>query len=205
MVDILGDAGRSIADLYDVRGSVIGIRKLEVTELPIVHEMGSTVFSERCSGFIRLATTGAILQSIGFDLLMTGLPAGLYRVLGVVCIVDTAARIRNVAVSLHAGAANGNAREMPIWVWDDTNDLEGLIRIAQGGAASTETMLRPGFTQNPNFGVSAGQPQQVGDQIAVRGQSSAFGAGTVTLNAFVYVGFSQVGGLSSRGLPVPSW
>ena len=45
MVKILSQAGISLADLYNVEGSIAGIEQLDTRELPIVHEMSGTIFS----------------------------------------------------------------------------------------------------------------------------------------------------------------
>jgi len=204
MVKILSKSGDSLADMYDVEGSIAGIEQLETRELPIVHEMGGTVFSERISGFIRRNVTAAINQSTAFDEVSTGLPAGPYRVLGVYVQADVASRVDRAQVSLRNPLSG---REIPIFIWDVNHDVEKDIRIVENGSAVSEdrALVQAFPVVMPSLGIGRFQPQRVGEEIVFRGASSAFGAGTVLLTSLVYVAFSEVGGISSRGLPVPGW
>jgi len=201
VVKILSQAGSSLADTYDVEGSIAGIEQLETRELPIVHEMGGTVFSERASGFIRLSTSGAILQSTNWDNVFTDLPAGIIRILGFFVFSDDATRITQATLSVRGE----NNREVPIFAWD-SGEGSFAARIDNGGVADIRglgsNLGTGGGVPSMLFGI--GQPQRV-PEVAFRGTSTAFGAGTVTVSAFLYLGFSEVGGISSRGLPVPSW
>jgi len=204
MVKILSQSGNSLADTYDVKGSVAGIEELETRELPIVHEMGATVFSERYSSFIRGGTSGAINQSVNFNTVLDDLPAGVWRILGISVFTDAAARTALCSVALRNPT---DGREIPLWAWDTTPDIEVLVRFSDDGAAVTNrTFLRPvvPFNVLPHLASGGGQPQRV-NEIAFRGQASAFGAGTVEIQMLLHIGFAAIGGVSSRGLPVPSW
>ena len=203
MVKILSQSGNSLADTYDVEGSIAGIDELETHELPIVHEMGATVFSERFSGAIRRVTTGAIAQSTTWDLVLDNLPSGITRILAVAVYMD-AARVNEATVLLR----DENGREIPIFIWD-TNESRVTIRIDDNGTGVvTSNALINVARDVPSMLFGAGQVQRVAD-IAFRGTSTAFGAGTVTVTALIYVGHSAIGGVpgntNSRGLPVPSW
>jgi len=199
---ILGKGGDSLADMYDVAGSIAGVEELDSESVKVVHEMGATIFSERLSGTIRRISTGDINQSTVFDLTLTDLPGTPNRILGVQVIADVSGRASNAMVAVRDPVAG---REFPVWVWDVTDDLEQDIRIVDNGAAVADMeLLVPRSLQTPSFLIGNNQPQGVPD-IAFRGQSGAFGAGTVEIIALIYITFSQVGGLSSRGLPVPSW
>ena len=202
MVKILAQAGMSLADVYNVQGSIVGIDQLEAREVTLVHEMGATILSERVSGFIRRIES-TVSQSSNIGVILTDLPAGPYKIAGVTVLATSAARVVNVMVALRDGEAG---REMPFFVWDTAVDGSKVIRIEPAGAGAINTVaLTP---SGPPFGsvvaVGTGQPQRV-NQIALRGVSTAFGAGTVTVTALVYVIFSHVGGLNSRGLPFPGW
>ena len=198
---ILAQAGNSLADVYDVEGSIAGIDQLETRELPIVHEMGQTVFSERLSGSIRRQTTGAINQSTAWDLTLADLPATPFRILNLLVVAD-AARVSHCNLALQ----NGTGREIPIFMWDTGEDTETTLRLVENGAAiSTQTALTNNRRQLPSLGIGSDQPQIIGDVISFRGQTTAFGAGTVTVVALVYVAFSQLAGISSRGVPIPGW
>lgn len=203
MVKILARGGQSLADTYDVKGSSVAIEQLEAGEVSLVHEMGATIFSERLSGFVRRVSTGNLTQNTAFDSIMTNLPATPWRVLGVAVISDSLVRQDNCQISIQDPLAG---REMPIFSWASANDVASNIRIQEGGgAAAAAAILIPTHPLLvPNLGMGSHQPQGVND-ITFRGLTTGFGAGTVALVAIVYIAFSQVGGLSSRGLPVPGW
>ena len=204
MVKILTQSGASLADIYDVQGSIAGIEQLETKELPIVHEMGATVFSERLFGQILRGTTGALLQNATWDITIAA-PAAIYRVLGVFMFVDTAARTSIAQVSLRAIGTN---REMPISIWNASNDVESSLRFQDNGAAIGTSI---GLVQNrapimPSLGISDGQLGRVGDEIVFRGLTTGFGAGNLTAVALIYVGSSAITpAISSFGLPIPGW
>ncbi len=205
MVKILSQSGDSLADLYDVKGSIAGIEELETRELPIVHEMGATVFSERLGGEIVRLSSGDILQSVAFDVILTSPPVGIYRVLGLQVLSDVTGRVDRAQVSLRDILTG---REIPLFVWQATPDIEVAIRIVENGeAVANMGALRTVQQQVPSLGIAEGQPRRVGEEIVFRGQATAFGAGTVELIALVYLGVTELtqGALSSRGLPVPGW
>jgi len=202
---ILSDSGKSLADTYDVEGSIAGIERLESEDVTLVHEMGGTIFSERFSTFIRRAVSGDISQGISFNTILTDLPAGVFKILGVFVTVDETTRMTSCVVSVRSAVSG---REIPIWQWDVAHDDETAVRFSlDGAAAGTVIMLRPIVPLAGGFPVivaSAGQPQR-NEEVAFRGIASAFGAGTVEASLELLVGFSQVGGISSRGLPIPGW
>jgi len=203
---ILSQAGNSLADVYDVEGSIAGIDELETRELGIIHEMGATVFSERLSAQIVRFATAALAQNADFDSTLISPPPNIYRVLGAMVVIDTAGRMSFCQISLRDPITG---REMPFFVWEAGDDVESNIRIVEnGGAAGNTTILRSQFgPQGPTIGVSDGQPRRVGDEIVFRGRTAGFGAGDVTAVALVHLGITEAvgGSLSSRGLPVPSW
>lgn len=204
MVKILSQAGTSLADTYNVEGSIAGIEQLETRELPIVHEMGGTVFSERLSSSIRHASSGAINQSTNWNVILTDLPVTPFRILGVTVFISTTARVTIASVAVRHP---GDDREIPIWIWDAARDVEVRARFTDTGAAvATTQFLRPLELMEaiPHMGLGTEQPQPA-SEIAFRGQTAGFGAGTVTATMIMHVQFSQVAGLSSRGLPIPSW
>ena len=202
MVKVLGQAGTSLADVYDVEGSIAGVDQLLSEDVNTVHEMGDTIASERFSGAIRRLQSGAINQSTSFGVSLTDLPAGVWRILNIAVLGNQTARTANLSVLM----ADTNGREIPLFVWDVAQDIESVVRIDENGAGATNLRYfigNPGLL-GPTMGVGTGQPQRV-DEIAFRGTSSAFGAGTVTYTLLIYIALMQVGGLSSIGLPVPSW
>jgi len=202
MVKILSQSGSSLADVYNVDGSIAAIDQLEASEIQLVHEMGDTIFSERASSTVRRRETAALLQNATFDELITDLPSGVTRILGVQVLVDFF-RIAHAAVSVRDPVAN---REFPIWLWETGVDTNHALRVADQAAAANTGLLQPlgGTQQTPSILIGANQPQSVPD-IAFRGLTTAFGAGDVTAVLLLYLSFSAIGGIGSRGLPVPSW
>lgn len=204
MVKILSQSGNSLADMYDVEGSIAGIDQLETRELPIVHEMGSTIFSERFSTFTRKADTGLVNQSTAFGVSITDLPTPWFKVFGISVLVDVTARLAFASLAI---ADPVTSREMPIWAWDAANDGEIQVRWSDDGAAGATTQFLQPAVANvrlPYMMAGNRQPQSVRELI-LRGQTTAFGAGTLRTTVLVNVGFAAVAGVSSRGLPLPSW
>ena len=203
MSKILSQSGNSLADIYNVEGSIAGIETLETRELPIVHELGATVFAERFAGRIRRLSSGAINQSSNFDVTLTAPSPGPFRVLGMSVLANQAARVTKVMVAMQDAEAG---RELPVLLWDINADAERAVRIVDdGGGAATLVALIPSVTpQVPTLGFGSDQLRQVGN-LVMRGSTEAFGAGDVTILALLYLGFTERRGLSSRGLPVPSW
>lgn len=204
MGKVLSQAGISLADTYDVEGSIAGIEELETRDVGLVHEMGATIFSERVSGAIRRNQTAALNQSTAIDEIITALPQGPIRVLAVLAMVDTSGRMGDLTISLRAADAGGGAREIPIWIWDASTFR--TIRLQDLGTTVARSAMMPDASgvYTPNMMFGNGQPQRL-EEIAIRGNTSAFGAGTVQLTTLVYLAFSQTGGISSLGLPMPGW
>lgn len=192
----------SLADVYDVKGSIAGVEQLRPEEVQLVHEMGHTIFSERISAGIRRISTGAIAQNTTWDLVISNLPTGITRILGVQVINNAGGRTRHATVLIGDGT-----REIPIYTWDSTNGVEAAGRIVDEGAAAADVnILTPTFGGLPSLMVGTGQPQAM-EQIAFRGLTTGFGAGTVTNTMLLYQAFTEVGGgnLSNLGLPIPGW
>lgn len=204
MPKVLSQSGISLADVYDVEGSIAGIEQLIAKEVNLFHEMGKTIFSERLSATIRRQTSGAINQNNAFDVFFTDLPAGIWRILGLFVFTDVSARLSHAQVSVQNA---DSSREIPIFVWNNAPDTQASIRfVDDGAAAATVTALMTNTGPlTPSLGVNAPQPQEVGSGIAFRGVATGFGAGTVTATAIVHIAFSEVSRPSSIGLPVPGW
>ena len=206
MGKIQSRVGSTLADTYDVRRGIAGLEELRTQEVAVVHEMGATIQSERFSSFIRRAATGDLAASTVWDIVIDDLPAGVSRILGVTVFPDTAARSDRVAVLLRDPEAGGG-REIPIWIWNSaTGIFQNTRMVVEGAAPASFPVLYP-VEPNPSIPsllVSEDQPQAVAD-IAFRGQTSAFGAGTVEHVLLLHIAFAAIGGLSSRGLPIPSW
>jgi len=204
---ILGQAGISLADSYDIEGSIVELGDLQTNEVPVVHEMGATMFSERLSGELRRETTGAIAQSITWENLITDLPAVPGRILSIAVFSNASTRISRATVSLRGLNQAGLQQEMPIWGWDTTGGaVVNAILMDNGAAAGNLTMLTPqGGIHTPTMILGTTGPQSTIPDIAFRGITTAFGAGTVIVTLVIGLAFANVGGVSSYGLPIPGW
>jgi len=205
MVKILSRSGDSLADTYDVQGSIAGIDQLLTQELPIVHEMGATIFSERFSIAVRHGSSGALAQSLDFESVTTNLPESTTRLLGVSVFAPQgeAADFVRASLALHDPDAG---QDFPFWLWDGTNSV--VTRLEDSGdAVAFVDLLTPSapFTQLPQFASGRGFQRQSLPDLVFRGTTGAFGAGTATLTVIYLLAFTHVGGISSRGLPIPSW
>jgi len=202
MPKVLGQAGISIADTYDVEGSIAGVEELDSHSVKTVHEMGSTIFSERLSGGFSRMGSGDILQSTSWDLTFDLSAIPIVRVMNVIVISDNAGRIAHCNVSVRD---DPDGREVPIWIWDAGPDIVTSIRTEDSGVGVADQFtLRPGITQLPSMLLGTDQSQPV-NLLTFRGVTTAFGAGTVNPRAIIHTMFATVGGISSFGVPIPSW
>lgn len=203
--NVQSQVGVSLSDVYDVKGGQSPIERLFTNEVPAVHEMGKTIFSERLQGGIRRRTTGAIGQSVLIDEVLDDLARTPFRLEGLLVMTNDSARIGSLAVMIRDDAA-ANAREMPIWVWDGTN--VDVVRFEDAGNLQTFELLTPvpAHSMRPLLMIGVDQPGGPNvSQIAMRGTTSAFGAGTVFATLLLRTNAADQGGISSYGLPIPSW
>lgn len=207
MSKILSQSGISLADQYDVEGSIAGIEELVSREVHLVHEMGGVLFSERYGQTIRRMSV-TVAQSLVFNVVLTDMPSPYSRILGVSIISDVAARLNRVQMSVRDDAAG---REMPIISWDDSmGDLEIDVDIVDNDASVTDMVLMRPLGGNSALAPSmlSGSFAQTVSQvnaIAMRGKTKAFGAGTVLVVGLVHIAFASRAGVNSRGLPIPGW
>jgi len=201
---ILAQTGNSLADIYNVLGSIAGIEDLDTRTLPIVHEMGGTAFSERLSGAVRRITTGDILENVSWEVKLTNLPTPYARVLSLIVMADTANRVTTAQVSIENGT---QTREVPIYAWSSASDASISLRINDDGAVAVFNLLRPAVQLQgmPALIIQQSIPSFAMGNLVFRGLTSGFGAGTVEVVAVVNVAFPFTAGLNSRGLPIPSW
>ena len=203
---VQSSAGSSLADTYDVVGSVIEIERLETRHPQAVLDLQATVFSERLSGAMRRFTSGDILQSVTFGTIET-MPLVPCRLLAIQMFTDNAARITRACVVVRSEFTDGTAQEIPICVWDATNS-ESVRFVDDNNAAAPLALLVPTLAslRDPlmTFGL---EQQENAHQLVLRGDSSAFGAGTVEIWAVAYIAHAIGTGVgpSSHGLPIPSW
>lgn len=200
MPKVLAQAGTTLADVYDVEGSVAGVEELLSSEVHLSHEMGATIFSERFSQFVRRVVTGNLAQNIEIAATLSAFPGTPCRINGVCVLVDTAGRVDDVAVNVK----DNGARELPIWVWDGTNtDTIRLFDVTLGD----KNVLRPNaaYSLLPNIVSGPNRAVDTVDDIVVRGTTSGFGAGTVEITLLVFISFAARDAVSSQGLPIPGW
>jgi len=205
---ILGKAGVSLADVYEIEGSVAGVGDLRSEDVQTVHEMGSTIFSERLTAVTTVIATAALAQNVDIGV---GLPQPLTprRILALAVITDVAARLSRIQVSVASGPA-GSQNEVPLFSWETGTgtDLERGVLIEIDGTVATHQLLVPGpssIVSVPTLLVGSTGPITDISRIIMRGRTSGFGAGTVVVRALLYEAFSEVGGISSYGLPIPGW
>lgn len=207
---ILGRSGESLADSYDVEGSIVKYGELDTETVQAVHEIGAVQFSERLVGMI-IEGSSTVSASGNFQASLGGAIANvpMVRIIALQVLVDTAGRIAHAAVNLRGDirpAAGGPsvAQSIPVWVFDGTNT--DTVRCMSDDTLADQNSLRPlsNYTQLPTALI--GPTQQIAvDRVHCNGSASAFGAGTVTVTVRAYILFSESQGLSSRGVPIPSW
>jgi len=209
MTKVLGQVGVSLADQYDVKGSIAGVDRLDVEEVKAVHELGATMFSERLASRVVQTGTGALLQSVNFDMaigpddIVPQLPSGVARILALSVFADTAARTTRVQVSMHEPIAD---RDIPLFVWNTALDSE--IEIDVDTVAGNNVFYFRPVAPLPwgDKSIVLGRDQrETVPTIVCRGATSAFGAGNVAITLRLYIAFAESQGLSSYGVPVPSW
>ena len=141
MAKILSQSGDSLADAYDIEGSIAGIDNLLSEEVNLVHEMGATIFSERLSSRILSISAGAISQSSSLDINFS--VNEMSRLLGIQVLTSAAARLSIVQVSITSPPAVDNS-DMPIFVWDGGGDSFRTARLLINGSFQTLELLLPG-------------------------------------------------------------
>jgi hypothetical protein len=205
VVKILSRSGSSLADVYDVVGSVAGINELVSQEVSLVHEMGSTLFSERFGGRIVRVTTGGEAQNTSFNTQFdvgNDVP-GVSRILGAQIICTSSSRLTRVQLSI-TSPEQINDQDLPIFAWQAGQASVGAEVLNNGTVATYDLLTSVIPVQTPNV-VLGGDSESPINLLTLRGITAGFGSGTVTTTGIVYMGFSQPGGLSNRGLPLPSW
>jgi len=205
VVKILSQSGISLADVYDIEGSIAGVEQLESREVSLIHEMGGTIFSERYSTTFRRLTSGAIGQNQTDNFVLTDLPVTPFKILGLVVTVSTSGRTNRINISIRDGGAG---REMPIWAWDSANDGDMNVQLDDNGGGVALTIIHvPVIYPNVFPLVVAGtdQPQHT-SELAMRQVTTAFGAGTVTHTMVMLLALpNETTQISSYGLPIPGW
>ena len=88
--------------------------------------------------------------------------------------------------------------------WASGDDIVKASVLIDGVVGTKDLLVATDHVNLPSLIVGDESESPTGI-LSLRGNTQGFGAGTVTLIALVYLVFSQPGGLSNRGLPLPSW
>jgi len=204
MPKILSQSGITLADQYDVEGSVAGVEDLNSQDVSLTHDMASVLQAERMCGDIFRLSTGALAQTIIINSVMVGLPNFPTRIHQIAVVnfnKDSGTRLTDLSINIRD--ANQSA-EVPAWVWAGTT-IDGRISNLAGATANCEFLVpNPALSVIPSMLYGSSQPQVV-ENFAMRGLTTTFGAGTVELVLMVYLGFNAQKAVSSAGVPVPSW
>jgi len=208
MPKILSQAGTSLADVYDVEGSIAGVEQLDVESVKAVHDLGGQIHSERTLGVLERSSSGDLNQTTTFGKVIGTFPDAIARIFGVSVIVDTAARLGHCSIAVRD---RSNDREMPIFVWDSTLDREQVITWSDDGGTVAEFIhCSVLVSQLPTMLMRMGTGRNMGEFV-FRGESLTFGAGTVEAIALIHIGrpvlneVATPGEPKSHGLPIPSW
>jgi len=207
MGKILSQSGIALADIYQIEGSIVGVEKLETNEVPVVHELGGTIVSERLRG-IQLLLSTTPLQSADFSV-SSGQVADCPNRIIAASVFIPAAMAGDVGTCNLSIEDGGTGRQTVFWSFDSAVDAESAIRWNDGTGVLDMIELRPGRITLPSLMVRV----DVGTNMPVvrlQGTTTAFGAGTVEIQALVHLvransGTPQQGQASSHGLPLPSW
>lgn len=200
------DVGRSIAKLYDSPEQLRAGAELTDREIVLTHDMGQQVFAERHRVVHRQATF-AVAQSTAFDQLIDGLPEQ-FQVLGVQVTVDTNGAIANLAV--HA-ENEGHTLSNALFYWESAGGSSTVIRVAPGGDTNVllPSAVCAALFPNRNLVLSRNTREATGGiALAVRGTTTAFGAGNVTITARLLLAFfNRQNSTMPLGAvaPFPSW
>jgi len=202
---ILSRSGDSLADIYDVEGSIAGIEQLETRELPIVHEMGATVLSERFTTRVFRISSGAIAQSTAFNIEILTFPETPTRLLGIQVVSTSTVRLAQVAV-LATDPTLG--QDFPLWAFDTALAEFEPVTMEDATASQPLQILVPrtGLNIFPAFVGGQEQQDSMVSAVTLAGLTTAFGAGTVVTTALLLLAFPRRDiNISSKGLPIPSW
>jgi hypothetical protein len=200
-------SGTSLADIYDVVGSIFGIEELEARELGVFHELGGTVFSERFSCVQRVISALAVPQSTAISVVLTDLPREPTRLMGVTVVTGAGdgAKLDRCNVNVRDPLSGV---ESVVWTVDGSTVQAVDIDLGVGVAARDMLVGVPSQNFSPTFigGIDQPHPNQA-SSVALRGLTNAFGAGTIGVFAILYLAFALPAGsgISSYGLPLPSW
>lgn len=213
-------AGRLLADIYQTLGSRFGVSRVNDDEVVLVHDLGAEIASERFKWqLISIGATG-VAQSSVISASVT-IPHDRFRVSHAWVFTDDGESSKidfcnvNVMASIADGVAGMGSVACPIFTWDST---AGVIVSVNGkfevsGSNLDYDFLLPQFKHTDLECIgpkSSNYPATESVTLAqLRGKTSAFGAGTLDIFAFICVQHhSEINQatrrIRSRGLP-RSW
>jgi len=211
---ILSQAGISLADTYDVEGSIVGVEELETHEVNLVEDMGPRVMGERMKQILLRGVTTAIGAATDFNITILGSaavpsPDCASRILGVTALIPAAnvTEIENWSLVVRD---QNLQRECSVVSWDIDVDSEvKTIWNDDGAGAANFIELRPLVHQLPGLLTRVGD-LSVAPQLVFRGTSAAVVATTVVATIIVQLSRPTrvnpaPGEPSSHGLPLPGW
>lgn len=210
MVKVLAQAGISLADVYDVEGSIAGVDQLDVTEVKAVHDLGPQIHSERLLSVLIQQNSTALAQNLTWNLTTGNFPDSVARMFGMALFADVAGRLTSASVHI---TDTDTGREMPLFAWESVTGVFIPTRWSNNGAAvATLQLLRPGpgaVNMIPTLLTRMGGSGQM-PTITFRGVTAGFGAGTVTCFLVYHIARPNrvtpvAGDPSSHGLPIPGW
>jgi len=200
----LGQGGISLADTYDVDGSIVQVDELDAEEgVHLSHEMSTTIWSERAGQVFTQISNGDVLQTVVWDVFSAIGPNVIQRILNIQ-VISEADRIDHCGISLQDPDSE---REMPLFVWDSGTDPAVPFRWSRdGGAASQFLLLQPAYNYSPEMMFRHGA-NKLTPRLVFRGLSTTFGAGNVEAFALIHLARAEPTDRvnSSFGLPVPGW
>ena len=207
MSRILSQSGESLASVYDIDGSQIGVDELVTQDVSLIHDMSGTIFSERLTSQVLTIASESTAQNSAFDGAYEDFADSPSRILGIQVLTTAASRVQLASLSILE--ADGSA-EQPIFVFDSTDDEEGLVRCTiSGGGVANYGHLSPRLSATPTLVTRFGDANTM-PTLKLRGLTEGFGAGTVQVTALVHVARAGpavpvAGTPKSHGLPLPSW
>lgn len=209
MAKILTQSGASLADIYNVQGSIAGIDELVSNDVSLVHEMGAEILSERIITNMVIIATASNLQNVTFGITIpaNNIPDTVNRLLAIVVLSTASARLSICSLAIR-NVITG--RELPIWVWNSTDDPERAVEWSLDGAASATFVQAAAPTDMlPYLITRTGLDRRMPDFV-FRGATLGFGAGNVTTRCVLAIARGSApnptpGEPGGHGLPIPSW
>jgi len=204
---VQGQAGISLADVYDVVGSIAGVEEIDVRSIKGVHDLGPQIHSERLNAFQLIADTGNVNQSTAWNVELGGFPDSINRLLSISVLTDTVARADFASIAI---VDPDSGIDHIIWAWDSANDVESSVRWASPTVGTNFLLVSTRQILGvPTLIARTGAAWRM-PTLNFRGSSAAFGAGTVRLRALMQIirpdpGNPAPGHPSSFGLPIPGW